>query len=89
MKTTNFRFRFTKIERGKREADEVLWLSALYDFVDGVLQDDVVSMSFSGSSTNTVEIGRLNVGQASNYFNGSIDEVVVFNKALKASFVNI
>jgi len=57
-------------------------------YVDGVLQDDVVSMSFSGSSTNTVEIGRLNVGQASNYFNGSIDEVVVFNKALNQAEID-
>lgn len=37
MNGTNFRF--TKLERSKRGRDEVLWLRASYDLIDGMLKD--------------------------------------------------
>ncbi len=56
MNATNFRF--IKIERDKRGTDEVLWLRAVYDYVDAMLQDRPAQLEvqYQGQEVKSVSL---------------------------------
>ena len=55
--------------------------SAIY--INGVLENNSIISGAIVTSTSSIEIGRSN--SATSYFNGSIDDVMIFNRALSAS----
>ena len=63
----------------------------LYIYIDGILKNNVVDSSGNISNPNykTVYVGRKTAaGVGSEYFNGSIDEVRIYNTALSAEEID-
>ena len=51
-------------------------------YVDGVLQDDFTTGDYDVSNTGLIHIGKTFTDLSNSYWNGSIDEVMIFNRTL-------